>query len=262
MKQQLAALLAVAVVAGAASSFAQSTAVVTTAAPIYLVPDSTRQPLRTAAVNTTLRVVDDNGPWLKVEFKDPQFGLRVGYVEAKHVQVQAARAVQTPLDLSVGATATAESAPAVSRAHDREPTTASASREAVLPVAPKTASRQFKGAELTVPNGEKNKQVDVTIGYTSDSFQILDDKTRRPLKEIGYKSFVSGEYSYSKSPRWKSGLFISPFLFLSSGKKHWLLVKTADDYAMLRLDKGNYKLVIAEWEVKTGLRVEALADNK
>ena len=77
-----------------------------------------------------------------------------------------------------------------------------------------------------------------------------------------YKSFIGGEYSYSKSPRWKSGLFISPFLFLSSGKKHWLLVKTTDDYVMLRLDKNNYKLIIAEWETKTGLRVEAQGDNK
>ena len=59
----------------------------------------------------------------------------------------------------------------------------------------------------------------------------------------------------SKSPRWKSGLFISPFLFLSSGKKHWLLVKTDNDYAMLRLDKGNYKLILADLEMRTGLRV-------
>ena len=26
------------------------------------------------------------------------------------------------------------------------------------------------------------------------------------------------------------------------------MVKTADDYAMLRLDKSNYKLIVAEWE--------------
>ena len=31
---------------------------------------------------------------------------------------------------------------------------------------------------------------------------------------------------------------------------------------MLRLDKSNYKLVIAEWEVKTGLKVEAQGENK
>jgi len=100
MKQQLAGLLVVAVLAGAATLSAQSpTAVVATVAPIYLLPDSARTPLRTAAVNTTLRVMEDNGAWLKVEFKDPDLGLRVGYVESKHVQVT--RVAQTPVDLSV-----------------------------------------------------------------------------------------------------------------------------------------------------------------
>jgi len=121
---------------------------------------------------------------------------------------------------------------------------------------------RFPKAQLTVAEGEKTKQVDVTIAYTTDTFQVLDKKSLKAIKEFGYKGFTGGEYSYSKSPRWKSGLFISPFLFLSSGKKHWLLVRSADDYALLRLDKANYKMVIAEWETKTGLKVEAQGENK
>ena len=50
----------------------EATATVTASAPIYVAPDSSRTPLRTAAINTTLRVVEDNGDWLKVEFQDPQ----------------------------------------------------------------------------------------------------------------------------------------------------------------------------------------------
>ena len=122
--------------------------------------------------------------------------------------------------------------------------------------------RQFPNAQMTIADGEKTKQVDVTVSYTADTFQLLDKDTRKALKEFAYKSFVGGEYSYSKAPRWKSGVFISPFLFLSSGKKHWLLVKATDDYVMLRLDKVNYKLIIAEWETRTGLKVEAQGENK
>jgi hypothetical protein len=122
--------------------------------------------------------------------------------------------------------------------------------------------RLFPNAQLTVAEGEKTKQVDVTIAYDAEGFQVIDKKSQKPVKQYSYKSFTAGEYSYSKSPRWKSGVFISPFLFLSSGKKHWFLVKTADDYALLRLDKGNYKMVIAEWETKTGLKAEAQGDNK
>ena len=34
----------------------------------------------------------------------------------------------------------------------------------------------------------------------------------------------------------------------------YVLVKTADDYAMLRLDKNNYKLIIAEWRLRLDSR--------
>jgi hypothetical protein len=46
-------------------SFASST-------PIYLQPDSSRIPLRTAIEGTTLRVLQSQGDWLQVEFNDPQ----------------------------------------------------------------------------------------------------------------------------------------------------------------------------------------------
>lgn len=75
-------------------------ALVQTAAPIFLVPDSTRVPLRIAAANTRLRVIEE-GPegWVKVEFQDPQFGLRVGYIQASHITIK--RPQLEPMDLSI-----------------------------------------------------------------------------------------------------------------------------------------------------------------
>jgi hypothetical protein len=73
-------------------------ALVTTIAPIYLLPDASRKPLRTAALNTVLRVLESKGPWLKVEFHDSQYGRRQGYVLAQQVQVKDA-AAQQPMDL-------------------------------------------------------------------------------------------------------------------------------------------------------------------
>ena len=40
------------------------------------------------------------------------------------------------------------------------------------------------------------------------------------------------------------------------------MVKSASDYALVHLDKGNYKLVLAEFETRTGLKVEAEGENK
>ena len=84
---------------GAAQSQAERVTVVSSA-PIYLLPDSTRSPLRTAAAGTILEVVTDEGAWMQVRFQDPQFGLRVGYVESRFIR-RPAPAELRPLDLSV-----------------------------------------------------------------------------------------------------------------------------------------------------------------
>ena len=89
----------------AGDAFAQVTvakprdAVVTTVAPIYVRPAAT-VPLRTAAVGTLLRVVAEEGDWVQVQFNDPQWGLRTGWVEASLLDIS--RAETTPMDLSVG----------------------------------------------------------------------------------------------------------------------------------------------------------------
>lgn len=81
------------------SLFAQSRGVVTEVAPIYLRPDESRTPLRTAAVGTALVVLQTEGEWLQVEFEDPQFGRRVGWTRKTRVRVEAPHT--TPMDLSV-----------------------------------------------------------------------------------------------------------------------------------------------------------------
>ena len=82
-------------------------------APIYLLPDSARAPLRTAAAGTVLEVVTDEGPWIQVRFQDPQFGIRVGYVESRFIRRAAQQPELRPLDLSVPQSSSAlASAPA------------------------------------------------------------------------------------------------------------------------------------------------------
>ncbi len=72
--------------------------VIVPAAPIYIRPDAT-VPLRTAAEGTVFAVVGEEGEWLRVEFEDPQFGRRTGYVLAKFVTIE--RPELAPMDLSV-----------------------------------------------------------------------------------------------------------------------------------------------------------------
>ena len=60
--------------------------VVIEAAPIYLLPDARRTPLRTLAPGIVVRILEETGDWFKVEFRDQQFGPRVGYVQRRHVE--------------------------------------------------------------------------------------------------------------------------------------------------------------------------------
>lgn len=126
----------------------------------------------------------------------------------------------------------------------------------------KPSAHDFRDARLTVTAGEKFTEVDATLRFTDDRLEFVNPKTQQAHRTFSYAECKSAEYSYSKSPRWKTAIFVSPFLFLSQGKKHWFLVKTASDYALVRLDKGNYKLILAEFETRTGLKVEAEGENK
>ncbi len=138
----LVACLAMVVVGWSAPVTAQQrTATVTTTAPIYLRPEATLTPLRTAAVGTTLRVLEETGDWLQVEFQDPQYGRRIGHVQAKNVRVN--RPEQVPMDLSIKPPATAAPRQPV----DAEPVSAEPAR---VPTAP---GRRFARGWIDVDFG-------------------------------------------------------------------------------------------------------------
>jgi opacity protein-like surface antigen len=71
----------------------QQTATVTTEAPVFLLPDATRKPLRMLAPGTSLVVQRVQDDWLQVSFNDPQFGRRTGWIQQQFVKVSAAQPV-------------------------------------------------------------------------------------------------------------------------------------------------------------------------
>jgi hypothetical protein len=121
-KRLLSSVCRVAIVVGCWSvspAAQESTGTVMTVAPIYVVADAKRTPLRTAAVGTSLRVLEDNGEWLRVEFQDPQFGRRVGYVIATNVRVSQPN--QQPMDLSITPAPGAPRQPAAAALDEQAP---------------------------------------------------------------------------------------------------------------------------------------------
>jgi hypothetical protein len=60
----------------------------TIAAPVFVLPDARRVPLRIGPAGLALKVLSVEGDWYQVEFSDPQWGLRVGYVQTKYAAAE------------------------------------------------------------------------------------------------------------------------------------------------------------------------------
>jgi uncharacterized protein YraI len=103
----------------ATSAAAQSVATVITNAPIFVGPRETATPLRVAAVGTRLRVLAEEGDWIQVEFQDPKYGRRVGYIARRFVGIT--NQATKPTDLSVPPTGVVTPAPAITVAATAAP---------------------------------------------------------------------------------------------------------------------------------------------
>jgi len=120
----------------------------------------------------------------------------------------------------------------------------------------------FDKSELSVQINGKTESVETFLRFDGDSFDVVAKKSKQTIKSYAYPEIKGIEYSYAKSPRWKTALFVSPLFLFTSGKKHWLLTQGPSDFAMLRLDKSNYKMILATLESKTGKKVETVGDQK
>jgi hypothetical protein len=82
-------------------ALAQQTATLSSSAPIYLLPDANRTPLATLSVGTRVKVLEEQGEWLRAEFKDSRLGLRVGFIRASSVRIERPATAASPPQHSV-----------------------------------------------------------------------------------------------------------------------------------------------------------------
>lgn len=77
-----------------------ATATVAIAAPVFLTMNAP-VPLRVLEVGTVLKVARTDGEWLQVEFNDPQYGPRTGWLQSKLVRIAATEIQTTPSQSAV-----------------------------------------------------------------------------------------------------------------------------------------------------------------
>jgi hypothetical protein len=133
----------------------------------------------------------------------------------------------------------------------------------------------YEKIEMLAQDGKKIREIDVRILLKEDSFEIQSKASGEILKTMSYKDIQDAEYSYTKRPRWKTGLGVGaaaiiffPVLFVAiplaftKHKRHWLTIRTDKDFAVLRLSKSNRKMFIPAFETRSSVKVIALGDDK
>lgn len=131
-----------------------------------------------------------------------------------------------------------------------------------------TFADTFTNVRLIVNTGDKGEEQEAILLFEETAL-VIRSKSGAVLKTMAYADIKGAEYSYAKSPRWKSGIglavafgiFALPVFFMK-GKKHWLTIAAEKDFAVLRLDKNNYRIILPTFEARTGKRVEAVAEEK
>ena len=133
---------------------------------------------------------------------------------------------------------------------------------------------RFGKVEMLVPNGDETSEKSVVVTFNQDSMEI-EAKNSSLKKTFNYSDIKAAEYSYSKNPRWKTGLGLGaasivfpPLLLIAipvgftKHRRHWLTIRTENDYAVLKLSKSTRKLFMPTFETKSGVKIEALGEDK
>lgn len=133
----------------------------------------------------------------------------------------------------------------------------------------------FENIELILPDGKRVSETDVRVEFGADSMSIIARSNSAILKQFRYADISAAEYSYTKNPRWKTGLglgaasFIFPPLSLiaipvgfTKHRRHWVTIRTGEDFAVLKIGKGVRKVFIPTFETRSAVKISALGDDK
>ena len=118
----------------------------------------------------------------------------------------------------------------------------------------------------TKDNGEpEEKKYDARLEIDQDLRVLRIAHEKRGTDEALYAEVAFSDvtgilYEQSKSPRWKTAIFLSPLALFSSGRKHWLTIEYKGGYAYMRLDKNNQRQIRAALNA-SGFEVETILED-
>ena len=125
---------------------------------------------------------------------------------------------------------------------------------------------KFDHAEYLRPKTEGQKKDDHpvkgSISFDRDKKMVeFADEKGVSVVSIPDDKVKSILYEKTSKPRYAEAILISPFFLFTHSKKHFLTIQYTDTdgqgkFAMIHLDKGNARDVVAAAEAETGKKVE------
>ena len=182
--------------------------IVVSAAPIFAAPYESRLPVRTAKEQSRLRVVAATGDWYEVEYKDPDFGRKTGFIQKKNVASAVDPSASTkPVDLSVNDSAPAQAVTQPSGAPNGV-SSISAPRNAIPQATERTSlsampepppTRQIPSTGGFVETDSKSTSSGFFVGFGFEGTGITDnDVTSAADSGLGGGVVIG----YGFTPRW------------------------------------------------------------
>jgi hypothetical protein len=122
-----------------------------------------------------------------------------------------------------------------------------------------TEPNRYETEFLTNPNpGKKDtREVNAVLVFEKDALRIYSRRNKELFKEFRYSEIEFVEHSFSKNPFFESTktavlmtLITGLPLTYNRKEKHWLTIGGKDDFAVLKIENDNYRLIRMEFFIR------------
>ncbi len=120
------------------------------------------------------------------------------------------------------------------------------------------------------PGKKDTRQINSVLVFEKDSLKIISRRSNTVFREFKYSEIKTVEHSFSKNVFFSSdenlrslflSVFVGPTLLRTKKEKHWVAIVGGDNFAVLKIENDNYRLIRLEFTVKN-LKVETINEER
>jgi len=131
-----------------------------------------------------------------------------------------------------------------------------------LPSIAQTRANKYEVEILRNPNagGKDTREVNAILIFEKDGIKVQSRRKSEVFKTFSYANIDRVEHTFSKKPKFSisDGMAVAMtvltglpiFLLTRTKEKHWLTIVSDDDFAVLKIENDNYRLIKLEFATK------------